>query len=410
MNALTKCCCETRRLAAGVEKRLLLSMALHLLLLPAFLLSFCTIAHAAPPPQDGWHCAGGNAQRTRRSPYDGPQTDHVKWTCQLGGELSEPVVARNGTVYVGSFSADPEDESGMSGKSTLYAVRPDGTVYWKYGGAGGSPCLGQDGTAYAQYDGGLIALSPDGKKRWSCPAAGVMAQFYSPVVYQNGTVYVIGAGLHAISPAGKLKWSFGSGGEAMAPPALGPDGTIYFGDYEGYFALTPEGKQKWALKTGEEAGTGSALAVGHDGTLYLDMAGLRAVDPHGKFKWQLAESLTGFAVLDKGLVGAGRAAGSRKPRLSVVTASGILDPGLTMNSADELTAVSADKHNVLYMAILWYDENGWSPERGAVLALKDGKEIWTSDPIPGGASSPALGQDGTLYVGGCDGKLYAFGG
>ncbi|MCL5283436.1 MAG: PQQ-binding-like beta-propeller repeat protein, partial [Armatimonadetes bacterium] len=58
---------------------------------------------------------------------------------QTGSDVdSSPAIGADGTVYVGSEGYN------------LYAIKPDGTLKWKYqtGGIGSSPAIGADGTVY----------------------------------------------------------------------------------------------------------------------------------------------------------------------------------------------------------------------------------------------------------------------
>jgi outer membrane protein assembly factor BamB len=44
----------------------------------------------------------------------------------------------------------------------------------------------------------------------------------------------------------KLKWKFDAGHGVETSPAIGPDGTIYFGVFKDHFlALNPDGTVKW---------------------------------------------------------------------------------------------------------------------------------------------------------------------
>ena len=49
------------------------------------------------------------------------------------------------------------------------------------------------------------------------------------------------------------------------------------------------------------------------------------------------------------------------------------------------------------------------PDNKLCAINPDGTKKWEYTTVAGVQSSPAIGADGTVYVGGFDGKLYAFG-
>jgi outer membrane protein assembly factor BamB len=79
--------------------------------------------------------------------------------------------------------------------------------------------------------------------------AGMLGNYSSPAIGRDGTIY-FGSGdgyLTALNPyGGTLKWRYPTYGGVRAGVAIGSDGAIYFGDGEGYFyALNPDGALKW---------------------------------------------------------------------------------------------------------------------------------------------------------------------
>ena len=68
---------------------------------------------------------------------------------------------------------------------------------------------------------------------------------------------------------GAKKWSFKTGGDVDSSPAIGPDGTVYFGswDHSVYALKGTNGALVWKFKTGNPVF--SSPAVGRDGTVYI---------------------------------------------------------------------------------------------------------------------------------------------
>lgn len=187
-----------------------------------------------------------------------------------------PTIGPDGTIYLGGDG--------------LYALRPDGTLKWRFATGGhvaSSPALMADGTVVAGCQDNLIyAVSPNGVKRWDFRAGDDVDS--SPAVADDGTIYV-GADdqkLYALSPEGSLKWAFTAGGDLRASPAIAPDGIIYVGGFDGLlYAIRPDGTLNWTFRTGDRilssvlVDGGGALAFGsQDDRLY-------ALEPDGRVRW-----------------------------------------------------------------------------------------------------------------------------
>ena len=104
----------------------------------------------------------------------------------VGCEQCSVAIGLDGNLYTSSYS-----------DSSLYAVFPNGTTYWKYFTSAGTTCpiapsVAPDGTVYhACRDGYVYALFPNGTLRWKTQigAAGVALQTI-PAIGFDGTLYV----------------------------------------------------------------------------------------------------------------------------------------------------------------------------------------------------------------------------
>ena len=168
-----------------------------------------------------------------------------------------------------------------------------------------SPAIDADGTIYFESaDGNTYAVNPNGSLKWSFPASDGES---SPAVGADGTVYVGSffftvcpychdvAALFAINPDGSLKWFYLNPNYAvLSSPAIGVDGSIYFGDGLSLNALTPNGTLKWEVFTDQDQGFGGAVisspAIGADGAVYVGANDntIYAVNPDGSIKWKFA--------------------------------------------------------------------------------------------------------------------------
>jgi outer membrane protein assembly factor BamB len=193
----------------------------------------------------------------------------------------------------------------------LWAQKNDGDPRWilTTGTSGqafvySSPAIGSDGTVYVGVRvnttppaGRLLALNPtDGSEKKNWPKGGFLAPDWvdsSPAIGSDGTVYFgcLDGKLYALNPdTGVKKWERFLGSFVPGSPALGPDGTIYIGSYDSYLhaVRASDGVEVWRFETG--GAIESSPAVAADGTIYFGSVDNKvyAVTPTGKLKWTRA--------------------------------------------------------------------------------------------------------------------------
>jgi outer membrane protein assembly factor BamB len=200
---------------------------------------------------------------------------NLVWESPLGGFT--PAVAENGDLIF------------LSSDHVLTRLNSGGGLVWRHpaGYAGGNynniPVIAPDGAIYvtAGY-GGLIAVEPDGRRRWQVPAflAGLRAV---PVPGPEGMVYLGGPNrMQAVNADGNLSWQtdIPSGGDCHSP-ALDAAGNLYFVTLAGLcVSLAPDGVIRWSVPTGSQCysetavtADGSVLFGSEDGYVYaLDAA------------------------------------------------------------------------------------------------------------------------------------------
>ena len=180
----------------------------------------------------------------------------------------------------------------------------------------------------------------------------------SPALGSDGTLYfgVRDGKLWAVATNGTVKWVFRADREIKSSPAVGMDGTVYFGSRDRcFYAVGADGKLRWKFRTG--AWVNSSPALAHDGTVCFGGwdKNFYALNANGSLRWQFP---TAGEIVSSPAIG--------------------LDGAIYFGSHDrKLYALGAD-----------------------------GKKRWefaTGGPI---VSSPALNGDQGLYFTSVDGCLY----
>jgi outer membrane protein assembly factor BamB len=112
----------------------------------------------------------------------------------------------------------------------------------------------------------------------------------SPAIGEDGTIYVGSwdGFLYAIYPNSTLKWKFNTDDAIDASPTLAQDGTIYMGSYNGkIFSITSEGMENWRYKTDDWVI--SSAAIDKNGVIYIGSFDgyFYALNPNGTMRWKL---------------------------------------------------------------------------------------------------------------------------
>jgi outer membrane protein assembly factor BamB len=233
---------------------------------------------------------------------------------------------------------------------------------------------------------------------------------------------------YVASQTGTLKWTWQSTGptDYYSDPAIGKDGSIYFGSRTGLQALNPDGSVRWRAGPSELV---FDTAVAPDGTIYAStyVKGLYAYKPDGTLKWQHAEangwnttapafapdstaylgtttnSVTAFTTL--GQVQWVFETGGAVDASPVVAADGTI---LAVCADNNLYAINPDgterwtyqmegKGN--YSALAAGADRVYAVCTNKLYALSlSGAELWTYEFPADVASAATEGVDGTVYV------------
>lgn len=197
--------------------------------------------------------------------------------------------------------------------------------------------------------------------KWTLPMVGTNGGWnYSPVIGPDGTIYVATqvTGLMAIAPDGNVKWRFdGTPSRGfVSTPAVDNGGSVYFSDGAGtlHAVDTASGAERWRT---EQCG-GLGVTLGNDGSLYVGNAAVDSAT--GAVRWRVTPTNNTTSV----------------PALSD-------DCTVYVTAGSYLFAVDHQSG-----AIRWMSE----------------------EPVEAVADSPAIADDGTVFIGGSDGDLLALDG
>jgi outer membrane protein assembly factor BamB len=231
----------------------------------------------------------------------------------------------------------------------------------------------------------------------------------NPAVGADGTLYfgTYDKKLVAVNPDGTFKWEFLTGGQIYNVPAIGKDGTIYVGSGDKkVYAVNPDGTKKWEYLT-TNWDVGSSAAVGPGNLVYVQAEKLYAFNgADGTVAWSFLSGAGSAspAVDGNGVVYTiGTNAQNVNNRLYAVNPDGTLkwEYGLPAGDINRTAPVVAPDGTVYV---------GGAEHDPYIHAIgPDGKLKWeylTGSLSAGLWASPALAVDGTVYIG--NDKLWAF--
>jgi len=345
------------------------------------------------PLTSPWSMYCHDARHTGRSPYSTAGNQGIeKW--RFGTEDSVwggPAIDDEGIIYVAA--------------ETVYAVYPNGTLKWKYDGwiktEGSTPAIDENGVLYVGNIWGSIYLhaiyTSNGTLKWKFPVAGAI--WSSPVIGSDGSIYFGSEDdyIYALYPNGTLKWQYLTGVAVLSSPAIGSDGTVYCGSHDTYlYALYPDnGTLKWKYKTDNWIRVSPCIA--NDGTIYVVSLDnyLHAVNPDGSLKWKTDVGAGTSPTIDRdGIIYCGH------DRLYAINPSDgsvkwTFDPGGVIEGGTPCNSIDG--------TIIFGTQIG-ELDGGELIAVNpDGTLRWrimlAEMYIE---SAPAIGSDGTVYVGSDD--------
>ncbi len=333
----------------------------------------------------------GGPRHDGRSANAGPSADpQTRWVHRTGARVyASPVIAPDGTIYVGSTDR------------TFVALSADGTLRFRYTGADrfyATAALDRSGNiVVGNHDGSVVSLTPNGQVRWRRVLGAPVDT--SAAIDDDGTIYVAADGLHALDPrTGVDRFHVASAGALRSSPAIHPAHLVVFGTPDGRVvaARTTNGQVAWEYGLG--GSTDSSPAIADDGTIVIgdDLGHVTALDATGALRWQ---ATTGGdvratpAIRTDGTV----VVGSDDRRIYGISSTGevlfrVQTSGRVRSSA------RIDREGRIYVG---------SQDDFLYVLAPDGTLLFRHGLGHDVDSTAAIAADGTLVVGVDDGGIYA---
>ncbi len=238
----------------------------------------------------------------------------------------------------------------------------------------------------------------------------------SPVVGLDGTLYLASndGHLYALTQDGQVQWTYAAEESIYGTPALAPDGSILFGDLAGkYYSINADGTEKWIYRItqGKERRIVTAPVVAADGQSYFGSWNEQfyAIRPDGVSRWKtdLSGYLSSAPVLDA--EGNVYASVNDSGRLRVYK----FEPGSSEKVWTYEENIQVDENRIISSPCIDSTRKrlyiGACSLSGTLYSVStsNGRRAWSRRLDKGVISSPAIGQDGTIYIGCLNGVLYA---
>jgi outer membrane protein assembly factor BamB len=338
----------------------------------------CQIAVASNRPPDTPVTPEGTADTipatiTFRSSASDPDGDRVSIRFRWGdGDTSDwsgfapgatPVSMSHPYPDFGTYSvqAQARDTNGaMSGWSIPHTLNI-GRLKWSFStqDIAFAPILAANGNVVVVSRYRVTEVNPSGEEVWSWLLPGDTVATSAPALGDDGTLYFGVNGALRAGGAQDADWYFPVAGLVVTTPALTADGSVIFGTTaDSVFCLNSDGTLRWAFVTGGEVR--SSPAIGTDGTIYFGCNDnyFYALDSDGAIKWRYPTD-----------------------SYNIESSPAIGTDGTIYFGSDDHHVYSLEPDGTLK----WKFRAGWLRVQG----------------------SPVIGENGTVYCGAADQHLYA---
>lgn len=293
-----------------------------------------------------------------------------------------PAIGADGTVYLHT-------------PAQVLAIGPDGRRKWAWKSEReyGWLALGRHGDVYVVGREELIALDGQGRVQWRFPLPD-RGGIAPPLVGQGGVIYIATARkVLAVTSDGKLKWEY-TRGRAVAWPVETPSGQLLIATPGRLSALGPNGEEVWSAQFGDLVGN-RTVAVAENGTIYYrGRDRIRVLDDQGHplAEYPTDQPGTFNLALGNGVIQHGRTRWSDSGEVLWETEEPAVDGFTYLDAGGNVLVLSSPPRGSAPRLSLWGPDGTlrWRLTDMAVLSL------------------PAIGADGRIcFAGQKDGQAPA---
>lgn len=341
----------------------------------------------------------------------------------LAGCSPEEAEFVEGSVFWSFETGGPVQSSPLVFEENVYVSSDDGYLYalgarsgkerWRFptGGGSSSPAAFGGAIFVGSADGWVYRIGDDsGQEEWKTYLGGGVT---GGVAVSFGTVFVgsLDRSVYALdAETGETLWTYVTSNEVHATPTVAGQ-TVYIGSWDGnlYALNTADGAEQWRFRAGDYVSSTAAVA---DGAVFVggeyevpteDDGIFHALKTNGRQQWAFwtGEGLHvgGGAAVDGGVAYFGTQDWYTDGRSDYLHA-------VSTGTGQELWAF-ATTDSILCTPAVADGQVFFQDETGFFYSVDElsGEERWRFE-TGGGRSSP-VAYDGSVYVGGSDGKVWA---
>ena len=265
----------------------------------------------------------------------------------------------------------------------------------------------------------LYSLDNNGVFRWSKIITSSVSSMGmpNPAIAADNTIYIGGDKFYALDTSGNEKWNYGNNMTIMNAPIIDPNGNIYFSANGSVISLDQNGTERWTFATSGEFFSSPAFSVDYSKIFVAVENKVYSLETStGNKVWEFTPTgMVGWfratpAVDDNNNVYIGTKADNNSVFYAIkADGSGILWKNEI--GADLYSSPALGNDNTVYVGS---EFSGGSGIRFHALDMTTGNTKWSAslsaDPT---WSSPAISDKGTLYIASMDylgtgGGVYAF--